>query len=70
MERYIFQTTRRYSKQPEDIRADPTRKLWTSRYKIHRTTKNTWVDQEELLVAENKKWYQEIYSGMPEMLAK
>jgi len=51
-----------YSKQLENTRANPTRKLWSSRYSIPRITKNAWVNQEKLLVTRDKKWYQEICS--------
>jgi len=39
--------------------ANSTRKPWTSRCRISRTTKDAWVDQEKLLVAKDKEWYQE-----------
>ena len=37
------------------MRVDPTRQLWTSRYMTPSAAKNAQVDQEELLVARNKK---------------
>jgi len=48
------------SKQSEITRADPIRKSWSSRCRISRITANTWVNQEELLVARDKRQCQEI----------
>jgi len=44
--------------------------LWTSRHKIFKITKNTWVSQEKLLMARNKKWYQKICSKIYEISTK
>ena len=52
------------------MRANLIRKLQSSRYKISRMTKNSWVDQKELLVARNKRWYQKIYLRIYEMPTK
>jgi len=43
------------------------RKLWTNRYRISKTTKNAWVDQEKFLVARNNKQHQEVHSKMHKM---
>jgi len=54
----------------ENTRANPIRKLQTSRYKISKRTKNVWINQKELLVAKNQEWYQEICLRMHQMLAE
>ena len=41
------------------MKANSMRELWLSR---SRTIANAWVDQEELLVAKNKRQYEEIHS--------
>jgi len=58
------------SKQLENTRANPARKLQSSRYRTFRITKNAWVNQEELLVARNQKQHQEICSRMHQMPTK
>ena len=52
------------SKQLEDLRANSIKESQTSKYRISKTTKNAQVNQEELLVARNKEWHQEIYTEM------
>ena len=57
-----------YSKQQEDTRVSLTRK--SSRCRTSRTIKDAQVNQKELLVARDKRRYQEICSRIYEMLAK
>ena len=52
------------------MRADPIRKSWSSRCRISRIRANTWVHQEELLVARDKRQYQEIYLRIYQVLTK
>jgi len=47
-----------------------TRELWLSGYKVSRTTTNTRIDQEELLVARAKRTCQEICTRLFQMLTK
>ena len=42
------------------MRIDPIGKLWTSRYRISRSTKDAQVSQEKLLVARNTEQHQEV----------
>ena len=46
------------------------RKLQSSKHKTSRTTKDAQVNQEELLVARDKRIYQKIYSRIHKMLAE
>ena len=52
------------------MRANFTGKLWSSKCGTSRTTVNAWVNQEILLVARDKKWYQEICSRMHQVLTE
>ena len=52
----------------KNLRTNPTKESWNSRYRTFRTTKNAQVNQEELLVAINIEWHQEVCSEMPEVL--
>ena len=42
---------------PNNSRTNPIRKSWTSRYRTSRTTKNTQINQKELLVTRNMEQY-------------
>ena len=46
------------------MKADSTRESWSCRCGTFRITAHAQVNQEELLVARDKKWCQEICTGM------
>ena len=73
MERWwncLYRRKNLHSKQPENIRTNSIGEPWPSRYDTSRTAANAQVNQEKLLVARDKKWYQEICSKIYKMPTK